>query len=71
MGSDADYIEFIIKPIKKGSSETKCQIKKICECSKGDFDEKLKEVKKPLIKNLQEESVIENSKEFSSWQKYF
>ena len=56
--NDKTYLyEFIIKPIKKNSIETKCYIKKICECSKGDFDEKLKEVKKPLIKNLQEESV--------------
>jgi hypothetical protein len=49
--------EFIIKPIKKDSLETKCQIKKICECPKGDFNEKLKEIKKPLIKNLQDEEV--------------
>jgi hypothetical protein len=49
--------EFIIKQIKKDSVETKCQIKKICECPKGDFDEKLKEIKKPLIKNLQDEEV--------------
>ena len=49
--------EFIIKPIKKDSFETKCQIKKICECPKGDFNEKLKEIKKPLIKNLQDEEV--------------
>ena len=49
--------EFIIKPIKKDSVETKCQIKKICECPKGDFNEKLKEIKKPLIKNLQDEDV--------------
>ena len=56
--NDKTYLyEFIIKPIKKNSIETKCYIKKICECPKGDFDEKLKEVKKPLIKNLQEESV--------------
>ena len=37
--------------------ETKCQIKKICECPKGDFNEKLKDIKKPLIKNLQDEDV--------------
>lgn len=49
--------EFIVKPIKKDSVETKCQIKKICECPKGDFNEKLKEIKKPLIKNLQDEDV--------------
>jgi hypothetical protein len=49
--------EFIIKQIKKDSVETKCQIKKICECPKGDFNEKLKDIKKPLIKNLQDEEV--------------
>lgn len=49
--------EFIIKQIKKDSVETKCQIKKICECPKGDFNEKLKDIKKPLIKNLQDEDV--------------
>lgn len=49
--------EFIIKQIKKDSIETKCQIKKICECPKGDFNEKLKDIKKPLIKNLQDEDV--------------
>jgi len=49
--------EFIIKQIKKDSVETKCQIKKICECPKGDFNEKLKSIKTPLIKNLQDEEV--------------
>jgi hypothetical protein len=49
--------EFIIKQIKKDSLETKCQIKKICECPKGEFNEKLKDIKKPLIKNLQDEEV--------------
>lgn len=49
--------EFIIKQIKKDSVETKCHIKKICECPKGDFNEKLKEIKKPLIKNLQDEDL--------------
>jgi len=49
--------EFIIKPIKKGTLETKCHIKKICECSINEFEEKLKEVKKPLIKGLQESEV--------------
>lgn len=49
--------EFIIKQIKKDSLETKCQIKKICECPNGEFNEKLKEIKKPLIKNLQDEEV--------------
>jgi hypothetical protein len=49
--------EFIVKPIKKGTLETKCHIKKICECSINEFEEKLKEVKKPLIKGLQESEV--------------
>ncbi len=56
-GSKTYLYEFIIKPIKKGNLETKCHIKRICECLKGDFDEKLKEVKKPLIKNLQDPKV--------------
>ena len=51
------FYEFIVKQIKKDSPETKCQIKKICECPKGDFNEKIKEVKKSLIKNLKEEEV--------------
>jgi len=55
---DKTYLyEFLIKPIKKGNLETKCHIKRICECSKGDFDEKLKEVKISLIKTLHEENV--------------
>jgi hypothetical protein len=49
--------EFIVKPIKRGVIETKCHIKKICECSKSEFDMKLIEVKKPLIKNLQNEEI--------------
>lgn len=49
--------EFVVKPIKKDAVETKCHIKRICECPKGNFDEKLKEVKKPLIKNLQDPKV--------------
>lgn len=52
--------EFVVKPIKRNAIETKCHIKKICECTKDNFSEKLKEVKKPLIKNLQEESVHSN-----------
>jgi hypothetical protein len=52
--------EFIIKPIKKNALETKCHIKKIAECSKDEFKDKLKEVKKPLIKNLQDENVHKN-----------
>jgi len=58
---DKTYLyEFLIKPIKKGNLETKCHIKRICECPKGDFDEKLKEVKKSLIKNLHEEFDKQN-----------
>ena len=49
--------EFVVKPIKKDAVETKCHIKRICECPKGNFDEKLKEVKKPLIRNLQDPKV--------------
>lgn len=56
-GNKTYLYEFIIKPIKKGNLESKCHIKRICECSKGDFDEKLQEVKKPLIKNLQDPKV--------------
>ena len=51
------FYEFLVKPIKKGNLETKCHIKKICECSKGEFEEKIKEVKKPLIKNLQDPEI--------------
>ena len=55
---DKTYLyEFIVKPIKINFIETKCYIKKICECQKTNFDLKLKELKKPLIKNLQEEDV--------------
>lgn len=59
-GNKTYLYEFLIKPIKKGGLETKCHIKKICECPKGDFDEKLLEVKKPLIKNLQDVDVHKN-----------
>jgi len=52
--------EFIVKPIKKGNLETKCHIKKIAECDREEFEEKLKEVKKPLIKNLQDPEVHSN-----------
>ena len=55
---DKTYLyEFVVKQIKKDAVETKCHIKRICECPKGKFDEKLKEVKKPLIKNLQDPKV--------------
>lgn len=49
--------EFIIKPIKRGADETKCFIKKICDCKKEEISEKIKQVKNPLIKNLKEPSV--------------
>ena len=49
--------EFIIKPIKRGTDETKCFIKKICDCKKEEISEKIKQVKNPLIKNLKEPSV--------------
>jgi hypothetical protein len=52
--------EFIIKPIKRGVIETKCHIKKVAECDKKDFETKIKQVKNPLIKNLQEEEVHTN-----------
>jgi hypothetical protein len=52
--------EFLIKPIKKDSVETKCHIKRICECPKGNFNEKLKETKKSLIKGLEDEKVHGN-----------
>jgi hypothetical protein len=52
--------EFLIKPIKKGVLESKCHIKKIAECEKKDFDKKIKEVKRTLIKNLQDEEVHKN-----------
>jgi hypothetical protein len=52
--------EFNIKPIKKDGNETKCHIKRICDCSKNDFEEKIKEVKNPLIKNLQSKDVYSN-----------
>lgn len=51
------FYEFLVKPIKKGNLETKCHIKKICECGKDEFEEKIKEVKKPLIKNLQDPEI--------------
>jgi hypothetical protein len=44
--------EFMIKPIKKGGVDTKCVIKKVCSCEEDNFEEKLLEVKRPLIKNI-------------------
>jgi hypothetical protein len=54
------FYEFNIKPIKKGNLETKCHIKKICECKRDEFEQKIKEIKRPLIKNLQEKTIYEN-----------
>ena len=51
------FYEFIIKLIKRGSFETKCHIKRICECDKEEFRQKIKTVKNSLIKDLNEESV--------------
>jgi hypothetical protein len=59
--NDKTYLyEFLVKPIKKGNVETKCHIKKIAECGRKEFEEKLKEVKKPLIKNLEDPEVHGN-----------
>ena len=52
--------EFIIKPIKKGVIETKCVIKKVCECEEDNFEEKLLEVKRPLIKNINDPNIHKN-----------
>lgn len=52
--------EFIIKPIKKNVTETKCHIKKIAECDKSEFQNKIKEIKRPLIKNIQDEEIHNN-----------
>lgn len=52
--------EFVIKPIKKDSFETKCQIKKIADCKRNEFQTKLQEVKRPLIKNLQDPEIHKN-----------
>jgi hypothetical protein len=52
--------EFIIKPIKKGAQETKCLIKKICSCEEDNFEDKLKEVKKSLIKNINDPDIYKN-----------
>ena len=52
--------EFVIKPIKKNGEETKCIIKKVCTCDADDFEDKLKDVKKPLIKNISDPEVYKN-----------
>ena len=50
----------MIKPIKKGVIETKCVIKKVCECEEDNFEEKLLEVKRPLIKNINDPNIHKN-----------
>ena len=52
--------EFIIKPIKKNSVETKNLIKKICESEDNTFKGCFTNMKNPLIKNLEEENVHKN-----------
>jgi hypothetical protein len=52
--------EFIIKPIKKGVVETKCTIKKVCECEEYEFEEKLLNIKRPLIKNINDAEIHKN-----------
>ena len=52
--------EFTIKPIKKGVIETKCVIKKVCVCEEDNFEEKLLEVKRPLIKNINDPNIHKN-----------
>jgi hypothetical protein len=52
--------EFTIKPIKKGVIETKCVIKKVCVCEEDNFEEKLLEVKRPLIKNINNPNIHKN-----------
>jgi|694.fasta_scaffold41467_7 hypothetical protein len=52
--------EFVIKPIKKNGEETKCIIKKVCTCDTDDFEDKLKDVKKPLIKNISDPEVYKD-----------
>lgn len=55
-----DYLyEFIVKNIKKDSNDTKCLIKRICSCKTEEYQEKLKTVKNPLIKNLNKEGVYQ------------
>ena len=49
--------EFVIKEIKKNTSDLKCQIKKICEINDYTLSSDLFKGKKTLIKNLEETSV--------------
>jgi hypothetical protein len=52
--------EFIIKPIKKNSVETKNLIKKICVSEDNTFEGCFADIKKPLIKNLEDKDVHKN-----------
>jgi hypothetical protein len=52
--------EFIIKPLKKGSPETKCHIKKVADCGVKEFQSRVKDCKRPIIKNIQEEEIHNN-----------
>ena len=52
--------EFTIKLIKKGAVDTKCVIKKVCICEEDSFEEKLSEVKKSLIKNINDPKIYKN-----------
>lgn len=52
--------EFTVKPIKKGVVDTKCVIKKVCICEEDSFEEKLSEVKKSLIKNINDPKIYKN-----------
>jgi len=52
--------EFVIKPIKRGATETKCIIKKVCSCENEKFEEGIKNSKSTLIKNLKDPEVYKN-----------
>jgi len=59
-GDLTNLYEFVIKPIKRGATETKCTIKKVCTCENENFEEGIKNVKTPLIKNLKDPEVYKN-----------
>jgi hypothetical protein len=52
--------EFIVKPIKKNSVETKNLIKKVCVSEDNTFEGCFNGLKKTLIKNLEQEEVHKN-----------
>lgn len=52
--------EFIIKPLKKDTSETKCHIKKVADCTSKEIQNKIKECKRPLIKNIHQDDIHNN-----------